>query len=1044
MKNLDHFLNLPAPLLLLLSTAYASNLPYHPTRIFLSPQNPRLAYVLRPSSGNQFSISSLHLSSPLTSILPYTTLSSNLPFLPEDTSQPLNALIDSGGNITVYTGDCGSADKAQIWRLDTQAREAGANSWIQQSITHASLNGANYLATGIPFSSNVSSSAKDKKFYFFGGMCPTNDATEDTWISSASYSNTTHVYTPVASGTSITYNDALVSTRNPPIQQAGHTMTGLLSTYSNRTDGSQTQQQNFVLLGGHTQKAFINMSQVALYSLPQEAWSYLPVRQPSSDIQVQPRSGHTATLSADGTKIVVVGGWAGDVRTPAIPQIAILNVAGSYGGSGDWNWSVPTGSGFGGAANTGIYGHGSMVLPGDVLLVVGGYSIPTPIATKWRRATTKTQTVNPNAYFYNFTSNVWMTNYTAPVSTSSEGMASSGSLSKISQKAGLGVGLGIGAVALIALLVLYFWYTKRQKRRREARDREIKSLSFASHQYGSDEWGIPQSGTQVEDLDVADSRRETIQAVDRRELAHGWRAAGSIEAERTGLLVEIPSPTRGLRRSVSGRGAYPYEKSGSRNMEPIAERAVLEERPEMQATHDTELKHRSSTLLGNPPTLDPFNDVDPLRSNPASLENSPTSNRTSSQRDKEVKGWMEEWEKAAQALIDPGPLPQHKPVPGRQSPTTKSERTDSTLSEQSMHSSFSYRSGPGGTGSIVRSLSMRSAAILSSLASSFTGTTPATSPTHTSPVPILSASDARLSLPSQRRRPVSLATTQGTTRPTTMHNPDISTTAPTTLARLQEEGRSLLSSSTHQPPPLNTTVSKSRNRHKSAPSSPTKESETETNTHFNRGRKGASWVGSVRRVISGAYASSQPRTSSMTSTSASSPVKTGYKDDPDEVEEVDEWARTVSPAPGDGVKRAVSDAPFWKSKRGQKDWLTGSDDEDDDEATLNAVAMSPSRPSSNKRPKRPRANSTTSPGSSRPLTRVTVSRQVTGAAVGEAGGEASDDDWDVERAAESRVVQLMFTVPRQRLRVVNCDVDNMSLVSLVPEKSHEERHGEDA
>ena len=35
-----------------------------------------------------------------------------------------------------------------------------------------------------------------------------------------------------------------------------------------------------------------------------------------------------------------------------------------------------------------------------------------------------------------------------------------------------------------------------------------------------------------------------------------------------------------------------------------------------------------------------------------------------------------------------------------------------------------------------------------------------------------------------------------------------------------------------------------------------------------------------------------------------------------------------------------------------------------------------------------------------------------------------DDDWDVERAAENRVVQLMFTVPRQRLRVVNADDDD--------------------
>ena len=49
-------------------------------------------------------------------------------------------------------------------------------------------------------------------------------------------------------------------------------------------------------------------------------------------------------------------------------------------------------------------------------------------------------------------------------------------------------------------------------------------------------------------------------------------------------------------------------------------------------------------------------------------------------------------------------------------------------------------------------------------------------------------------------------------------------------------------------------------------------------------------------------------------------------------------------------------------------------------------------------------------------------------------GEGEDEnvvveDWDVERAAENRVVQVMFTVPRGELRVVNTDVERASLVS---------------
>jgi len=39
------------------------------------------------------------------------------------------------------------------------------------------------------------------------------------------------------------------------------------------------------------------------------------------------------------------------------------------------------------------------------------------------------------------------------------------------------------------------------------------------------------------------------------------------------------------------------------------------------------------------------------------------------------------------------------------------------------------------------------------------------------------------------------------------------------------------------------------------------------------------------------------------------------------------------------------------------------------------------------------------------------------------GGEMSDDEWDIERAIENRVVQVMFTVPKEKLRVVNHDFE---------------------
>ncbi|KAK0270158.1 hypothetical protein LTR35_014406 [Friedmanniomyces endolithicus] len=43
--------------------------------------------------------------------------------------------------------------------------------------------------------------------------------------------------------------------------------------------------------------------------------------------------------------------------------------------------------------------------------------------------------------------------------------------------------------------------------------------------------------------------------------------------------------------------------------------------------------------------------------------------------------------------------------------------------------------------------------------------------------------------------------------------------------------------------------------------------------------------------------------------------------------------------------------------------------------------------------------------------------------------EEEEEDWDVEGAARKRDVQVMFTVPKARLRVVNADMDRASMRS---------------
>jgi len=57
------------------------------------------------------------------------------------------------------------------------------------------------------------------------------------------------------------------------------------------------------------------------------------------------------------------------------------------------------------------------------------------------------------------------------------------------------------------------------------------------------------------------------------------------------------------------------------------------------------------------------------------------------------------------------------------------------------------------------------------------------------------------------------------------------------------------------------------------------------------------------------------------------------------------------------------------------------------------------------------------------------------------GLDDDDEDWDVEAAVERRVVQVMFTVPKTRLRVVNADVEGDGIGEGEPEPEASGEYG---
>ncbi|KAJ4364969.1 hypothetical protein N0V83_008585 [Neocucurbitaria cava] len=1065
MRPFSMSLAVRVPWLALLLPITMAQMPYNPTRIL---QHDNLLYVFQPSSqsSSQFQLGSIDVSSHVVAAnLPYTTLYPTLPFLDDDVLRAFTPILDNGGNLTVYTGDCTQgASGGQIWSFTPDSSEEnGKGTWDKESVSvedskHVATMGANFLSGGIAFSSIVGGDVADTGAYVFGGMCPTLNETTDDWQSAANYSNLMVTLQPSSTETETTnYQLDLSSSRGPPIPEAGFSITGLTPTFSNRSDGTQTQQQNFVLVGGHTSTAFINMSQVALFSLPEQGWTFIGVQQPDSAqtklatraqvTSIDPRSGHTAVLSPDGRKIIVLGGWVGDINTPADPQYAVLNVADGYGGDGDWQWTVPSTSGVGLPDNSGIYGHGATMLPGGVMMITGGYSISSSPSGRKRA----TPTASTKAYFLNITSNTWTTDYSPPPQVSDSEPIKTGPLATPGQKAGLGIGLGVGMAAVCGLFGFYMWYTRRLKRQREMREKQIQDLAFGAHRYNIEDYspGFDGRDGRSDPMDSLVGPNGSYYFPPGTQGGQGWRSSNGGDAERTGLLVEIPSPTRGLRRSLSGRPGYAMGRvRGSGHIHPIDE---LEEEPDEEHTHDktplakqpemTERRSdRGKSILDNAPVLDPFTDTRGRSEEQKSMYHSaPTTPNAeeSGESDYVAANWLSG---------APGTSGRHSPSPsGRISPDkSTSERTSSNLSERSARSNISWTSSSGG---VIRTASMRASAILNAAhANPFK--TPDASPTH----------DKQRRTSERGRQSPDDPRTQSFTsiRSSGWPDPDTFHTAHSSFAHLQAEGEVLLGGNPERVRPG--TASSSSNTYRDTEGSNSRAATATPATSYaldsttlsrpaTRERR-KSWLGSVRRVLTRS-ASSAERTRSMTTTTMSyherytdnplSPIDTSVADN-----------RKTFPAASSPPRRAASDASFWRNRRGKQDWL---DDEQDPKWRRNAgddwgapedIAMAERERL--RQEWRDRGNLLVNIDhidDQLPTPRTPIRSDQLGVPPPATFMEerpctpASEADWDVEAAVERRVVQVMFTVPKSKLRVVNADVDRSSILSLPREDSRE-------
>ena len=982
----------------------------------------------------------------------------------------------------VLTGGCTtSSQNSEIWRFELDNESAHGNgTWSKLELSRdepstsspGALYGSTYLSAGFSFTSTTSPS--DLAFYVFGGMCTQGPTSGTDWTSSASYSNTVlAISSPTSDKDPLTLSAASTS-RAAPIPEAGLSITPLAPTFSNESTSNPSQNQNFVLIGGHTQNAFINMSQVALLSLPEASWTYLGIdpatNSPQGDLlrrastDVEPRSGHTAVLTPDGSRIVVFGGWVGDVHTPATPQLAVLEVGAGYGGSGDWRWSIPSATTSLLKTSAGIYGHGAAMLPGGVMMITGGYSIPGSTTSRFRYRDIE-QSVNTKTLLFNTTSLQFVDSYNNPHSSSTTGSSAdhspSGALSTTPQKVGLGTGLALGFSAVAGVVGIYFWYSRKMRRRTRQRESELRELALGAHRYYHEEEARPNADDVWNEKNAGPDQG----SIKRKPVPTTYTGAGnsypwapsmtsdqqeqvnnhvpgseSRSAERTGLFVEIPSPTRGLRRSLHSRpmGYTPAFAFGSQSspfgpghgssanaIHPIDEQEEYEE----DGTRSVKKSSSAKSLAGGaqrPKSADdPFRDPPPEALQP-SINTSVTQavpgddlNRSPSQakrdRNAEIQGWVDDWTVAAADMnlshnnsvlsrnLSSSKSHSHSNSQshssGRGSPE-KSDRTGSNLSEASMLSSSSIQRSNAGSILLRRDGSGRSVSVNGAAQNLFAGAAAAMAAGVAGGSKHGQIAEHRKTFPSattgNKRRSVSYGTVgDEVSASRVMQGPyprvDFSPQASAKAAPWEKDA--LLRADTDH------------TLYVTPPESPIKDKESSARDRSNSmggtAAKALGFLGTVKRALTGGQ------------------VGYGYGAVKKRVEEFEEkdkgsrysyWAneanrppRAGSPSEMVGPRRTMSaGASFWRGKKGRKDW----DDGDEEGAGSGAAGKDESSRgmlNHNGEANAPRASG---------------------------DGDESGEEWDVEGAVQRRVVQVMFTVPKERLRVVNCDPDGNSVVTV--------------
>ncbi|GAO18961.1 uncharacterized protein UV8b_05016 [Ustilaginoidea virens] len=907
--------------------------PYVPTQILMPTaclasstcNGANLAYIFSQSDDGSVRFSALNYSATVGSGTQLLTVTNELPFLKEaPATTAFNAARTSNGFVMVYSGACDDTT-GSLWSFANVLQDGVSNTWsrkktvVSSSSGQAPPRGPYFLGGTLAFSSSLAPTLDQPTIYTYGGMCDSPDTNSSGWQSSANYTTTMMSLAPNSQAQDTAYSLSVASTSGPRTPLAGFTLTQLPASITN-ISGAVTQQDGFVVLGGHTQQAFINMSTAAVWNLPEQSWSYINISGPDAtaaklaaragetipiytrpNVQVESRSGHTAVLSEDGSSIFVLGGWVGNVNTPAQPQLAVLHLNQTYS---SWKWTIPKAQ----PQFNAVFGHGAATLPGNVMMVFGGWEIST---TGGGSTSKRQQASSPSSVlrFFNMTSMSWSSSYTNPmpgkisVVKGTHDAPTDNNSSQSSPPLGLGLGLGLGLALLIGVLIAFLFWRIKLRKRRQARTEAANAMNLDAQYFvhdtdemiERDEWYTSQNGgCQSASTDQSPG--------------YEWLRGASTSVDDSHPRPSTSRKAPAISRAMRG-GYSPAETRFNAFVTPHGRIHPILEDDEEDHSHSRHQHHHSlnQPLTPTPEVQsDPF--VTPTTAAAAAVIRAP-SNRSSAtsipdgvqkQYDPDVQDWASDVD-AADILLDRYNTSRQ----GRISPTRlNSSRSAGLRDDESRTESNLSESNRSAADSLRPSSSNRRSAAVSLLGGMLLGNTEHPKPGSSSSN---SYNTARSGFGTLQAEAPALLEGRGREETTT-------TTLPSNQFGEDEEVNAL-------------------------PPSPSK----------TKPRRG--WLGSLGRVFSQSGGSS----------SLPSPERSPTRPGPERYSSDYEFQTGLR---GELLKR----------KQGRQDW------EDDAQPAPRSGAE----------------------GSGNILAHV-------------------ENEWDIEKAVERRLVQVMFTVPKEKLRVVNGD-----------------------